>query len=95
MSTLRITGVLKVIGETKEYGQNGFLKREFVIETEGEYPQTIGMEMTQLHCEKLDHFVEGQIVEVEFGIRGKEFVNKELEKKYFNSLNAYKISPIN
>lgn len=94
MSTLRLTGVIKVIGETKEYGQNGFTKRDFVISTEGEYPQTIAMEMTQSHCEKLDHFTTGQTVEVEFSVRGREYVNAELETKYFNSLNAYKISSI-
>ena len=92
MSTLRLSGTLKVIGDVKSYGEKGFRKRDFVITTDGEYPQHVVMEMTQDHCEKLDHFKLGQNVEVEFSVRGREWTNKEMEIKYFNSLNAYKIS---
>jgi hypothetical protein len=39
-----IKGKLKIKGETKEFGNNGFTKREIVIETVETYPQSILIE---------------------------------------------------
>ena len=44
---MEITGKIKQIGETKEYGSNGFQKREVVVTTEEQYPQHILIEFVQ------------------------------------------------
>ena len=38
---MEIQGKIKLIGETKTFGANGFRKRELVITTEEQYPQSI------------------------------------------------------
>ena len=38
---MEITGTILQIGTTKEYGSNGFKKREIVIETQEQYAQKI------------------------------------------------------
>jgi hypothetical protein len=42
---MEITGKIKQIDETKEYGSNGFQKRELVLTTEEQYPQHILIEI--------------------------------------------------
>ena len=44
---MNISGKIKLIGETKEYGSNGFRKREIVITTQEQYPQNILIEFIQ------------------------------------------------
>jgi len=87
MSELTIKGTIKVLEETKSFGSNGFEKRDFVIETEGEYPQSIKLEFVQQKCELLDKFAEGQNVEVSFNLRGNEY-----NGKYYTNLQAWKIN---
>ena len=44
---MNISGKIKLIGETKEYGTNGFRKRELVVTTQEQYPQNILVEFVQ------------------------------------------------
>ena len=53
---MNISGIIKLINETKEYGANGFKKRELVITTQEQYPQNILVEFIQDRCEILDSF---------------------------------------
>ena len=55
-----ISGKLKLINETKEYGNNGFRKREVVITTEEQYPQDLMIEFIQDKCDLLNSFQVGQ-----------------------------------
>ena len=43
---MEITGKIKMIEETKTYGNNGFRKREVVVTTEEQYPQHILVELS-------------------------------------------------
>ncbi len=88
-----VTGRIKKIDETKEYGSNGFKKREIVITTDEQYPQHILIEFTQDRCSLLDNFQVGQDVKVSINLRGREWINPEGEAKYFNSLNGWRIEP--
>ena len=47
---MNISGKIKLIGETKEYGSNGFRKREIVITTQEQYPQNILIEFKLVFC---------------------------------------------
>lgn len=89
---MELQGVIKVIGETKAYGKNDFLKRELVVTTSEQYPQDIMIEFTQDKCVILDKYAEGQEVTVGVNLRGKEWTSPKGEVKYFNTLNGWKIN---
>jgi hypothetical protein len=63
-----------------------FQAREFVIETEGNYPQYVKFQLVQDRCALLDPFEEGQLINVHFDLRGREW-----NGKYFTNLNAWRI----
>ena len=71
-----------------------FVKREFVVsDKEDKYPQTIQFELTNERCKELDAVNEGDIININFSLRGREWKKPETgEVKYFNTLNAFKIS---
>jgi len=91
---MELTGRIKKIGETKEYGTNGFRKRELVIVTEEQYPQFVPIEFVQDKTGLLDNFQEGQQVRVAINIRGREWISPEGEAKYFVSLSGWKIETL-
>ena len=92
---MEIQGKIKLIDETKEYGSNGFRKREVVITTEEQYPQHILVEFVQDKTELLNNFQVGQQVKVSINLRGREWVNPQGETKYFNSIQGWRIESLN
>lgn len=88
---MEITGTIKVLSETKEYGAKGFRKRELVITTEEQYPQTISIEFVQDKTDLLDNFQVGQNVKIGINLGGREWVNPQGETKYFNSIKGWRI----
>jgi hypothetical protein len=91
---MNISGKIKLIGETKEYGSNGFRKRELVVTTQEQYPQNILVEFIQDKCEILNSYLVGEIVKIDINIRGREWTNKDNELKYFNSIQGWRIEKI-
>lgn len=93
MSEFKLTGALKVINATNQVSDK-FSKREFVI-TDGSsmYPQDIMFQLTQDKCNLLDGLTVGQSVEVSFNLRGKEWVSPQGDVRYFNTLEAWRITP--
>ena len=92
---MEIIGKIKWIDETKEYGSNGFKKRELVITTEEQYPQNILVEFIQDKCEILNSFQIGNNVKIGINLRGREWTNPEGQVKYFNSIQGWRIDLIN
>lgn len=90
MDNMNITGKIKLIGETKTLG-NGFRKRDFVVVTNEQYPQSILVELVQDKCDVLDRFNQGDDVKVAINIRGREWISPQGETKYFNSIQGWKI----
>jgi hypothetical protein len=88
---MEITGKIKQIDATKEYGSNGFQKRELVLTTEEQYPQHILIEFVQDKCGLLDSFSVGQRIKVGINIRGREWQSPQGEIKYFNSIQGWRI----
>ena len=88
---MEVQGKIKLIDETKEYGSNGFRKREMVITTEEQYPQHILIEFVQDKTELLNNYQVGQNVKVSINLRGREWVNPQGETKYFNSISGWRI----
>ena len=55
------------------------------------YPQFVLFQTTQKKVEILISFKVGDFVQVEFNLRGREWISPSGEYKYFNSLEAWKI----
>jgi hypothetical protein len=91
---MEVEGKIKLIGETKEFGNNGFRKREVVVTTEEQYPQHIMVEFVQDKTEALDPYKVGQKVKIGINLRGREWVNPQGETKYFNSIQGWRIENI-
>ncbi|MBS3738814.1 DUF3127 domain-containing protein [Mesohalobacter halotolerans] len=88
---MEVEGKIKVIGETKEYGKNGFRKREVVITTEEQYPQFLNIEFVQDKTQLVDNFSVGENVKIGINLRGREWVSPQGETKYFNSIQGWRI----
>lgn len=88
---MELQGKIKMIDETKTYGNNGFRKREMVITTEEQYPQSILIEFVQDKTDLLNNYRVGQDVKISINIRGREWVNPQGETKYFNSITGWRI----
>jgi hypothetical protein len=90
MYTLK--GNIKVIKGTQAVNEK-FRKREFVVtDNSSQYPQDILLQATQDRCDILDAYKPGDMVEVSFNIRGREWTSpKDGEVKYFNSLEVFKV----
>ncbi len=88
---MEVQGKIKLIGETKTFGNNGFQKREMVITTEEQYPQTLMIEFVQDKTSLLDSFQVGQPVKIGINLRGREWVSPQGETKYFNSIQGWRI----
>lgn len=76
----------------KKQVSSKFALREFVLATEDKYPQQIIMQATQERCDLLDSFSEGDTIQAFINIRGRSWTNPQGEVKYFNSLEAWKIT---
>ncbi|MFL2638783.1 MAG: DUF3127 domain-containing protein [Flavobacteriaceae bacterium] len=86
-----ISGKIKLINETKEYGSNGFRKREVVVTTEEQYPQDLLIEFIQDKCDILDSYKVGESVKIDINLRGREWESPQGEIKYFNSIQGWRI----
>jgi len=89
-----VKGKLKVKGETKEFGSNGFKKREIVITTEDQYPQHILIELIKDKCSLIDGYHVDDEIEVSYNLNGREWINPQGEAKYFNAIQGWKIEGV-
>ena len=89
---MEITGTIVEIFAASQI-TDSFKKREFVIEysENPKYPELIKFECVQDKCALLDGLSVGATVEVAFNLRGRAYTNKEGQKSYFTSLQAWKI----
>ena len=91
---MEIQGRINQIFPSQVIGQNGFEKRDLVIVTEENYPQTIIIQFTQQRCDLLNNLQVGQNVKVYINIRGREWRSPYGETKYFNTIEGWKIEVI-
>jgi hypothetical protein len=91
---MQVTGKIKLINAEQTFGSNGFRKRELVVTTEEQYPQSILVEFVQDKCDLLNNFALGQDVTVSINLRGREWANPQGETKYFNSIQGWRIEAV-
>jgi len=88
---MEVQGSIKVIGEVQEISAT-FKKRELVVTTDEQYPQTISVEFVQDKTDLLNKFEIGQNVKVGNNLRGREWENSQTKEiKYFNSIQGWRI----
>jgi ribosomal protein L3 len=91
---MNIQGKLVVKGEIQQVSDK-FSKREFVIEMGDTYPQFISIQLTQDKVTLLDHFKEGEMIDVAINLKGRKWASPTGEVKYFNSIEAWRITGVN
>lgn len=89
---MNVQGKIYRIFETQKVSEK-FSKREFVVETQEQYPQKIKMEFVQDNCQKLNGFKQGDLVDVSINLRGREWV-KDGKEMFFNTLQAWRIQKL-
>ena len=90
MSDNKVSGNIKLINDTVQVTEK-FSKREFVITTNGMYPDDIIIQFAQDKTTILDEYKVGDNVIVDINIRGRKWTSPTGEVKYFNTLDAWKI----
>ena len=88
---MEVQGSIKVIGEVQEISAT-FKKRELVVSTDEQYPQTLSIEFIQDKTDLLNKFEIGQNVKVGINLRGREWEYPQTKEiKYFNSIQGWRI----
>lgn len=90
--SFEVQGEIHSIGDTNEYGNNGFTKREFVIKLTGEgenpaYPNYLAMELIKDKCGIMDAYKLGDEIKVHFNLSGRLWSPRANRK---NALTACK-----
>jgi single-strand DNA-binding protein len=90
------TGMVMLVGQTQVFSER-FQKRtvELEIGDNPEYPQRCEFVFTQDRVSLLNDIHEGDVVKVEFNLRGREWIPPDgRPRRVFNELNGWKISPV-
>ena len=91
---MKLKGKLIKKDSVKTYGDNGFKKREIVIETDDQYPQKIQIEFHQDRVDLAKDLKKDDLIEVSINVNGREWTNPSGEVKYFNSIVGWRIEKI-
>ncbi len=86
------TGKLILVKNTQNISDK-FQKREFVIETQEQYPQKLLFELQGNLVDIVDDYNIGDLVTCSLNIRGRLWTSPQGEDKYFNTIICYKIQP--
>lgn len=71
-----------------------FKKREFVIETDENYPQKMMFELVQDKCDIISNYNVNDNVRVHFNLRGREWNNPQNQTKYFVNLRCWRLEKV-
>ena len=92
---MTIQGKLHAKFDTQEVSER-CRKREFVIEyvENPMYPQHVLFQLVQDKVSLVDSMEIGTMLEVDFNLRGRSWTSPQNEVRYFNSLEAWRIKPV-
>jgi hypothetical protein len=90
---MEVLGKVKVVGAEQQVSPT-FRKRELVVTTDEQYPQSIMIEFVQDKSDLLNTISVGENVKVSINLGGREWVNPQGETKYFNSIKGWRIEKI-
>ena len=69
-----------------------FKKREITLKSQDEYPQYVTFQLTQDKCDLANNLKAGEVVEVQYNLRGRRWEAQDGTIKYFNSIEAWTMS---
>ena len=87
---MTVKGVLQRKKDT-EIVSTEFKKREFVVKTDEQHPQTLVFQLVNDKVGLIDNVNVDQNISVTFDLRGKEYKKEGEEPKVFITLQAWKI----
>ena len=88
---MEVKGKIVKIENTKTVG-NDFKVREFVIETDDQYPQFLPMQMVKDNVTYLDKFKAGDEVTCHINLNGRKYAKKDGSGDgYFLSITTWRI----
>ncbi len=95
--SLEISGRLVHKGDAQQVTDT-FKKREFALDISenvngNTYANFASLQLTQAKCDMLDAYNEGDILKVNFNVRGKRY-EKDGNVRYFSSLDAWRIEKV-
>ncbi|CAH0990174.1 hypothetical protein SIN8267_00259 [Sinobacterium norvegicum] len=98
--SFEVQGEVHSIGQTTEYGNNGFTKREFVIKLTGEgenaaYPNYVALELIKDKCALMDQYKIGDELVAHFNLSGRLWAGNGNGERCFTSLQAWRIESAN
>lgn len=90
--TMEIKGMVSSIGVTVNVSDR-FSKRDLVLKTEylTEYPQHLLIQFVNKKTSELDSIGVGDVVTVSINLKGRQWVDKDGEVRYFNTIEGWKI----
>lgn len=97
MGPYEFEGTLVEPGETKSFGANGFLKREFALQEDGDskYPNIVPFVLKKDRCSILDNVKKGAKVRVSFYVSGRAWEDpKTGNTRYFGSNDVVRLSVV-
>jgi hypothetical protein len=89
---MNVKGKIELKGDTEDVGTSGFQKRELVVTTDDQYPQSISIQFNQAKCNLLDNYNVGQNVIVDINLKGRKWTNPEGKDVYFNTIEGWRIT---
>ena len=90
---MEVLGKVKVVGAEQQVSPT-FRKRELVVTTDEQYPQSIMIEFVQDKSDLLNTVAVGENVKVSINLSGREWVSPQGETKYFNSIKGWRIEKL-
>uniref|UniRef100_UPI00404AFDB2 DUF3127 domain-containing protein n=1 Tax=Flavobacterium sp. TaxID=239 RepID=UPI00404AFDB2 len=90
---MEISGKIKVLNQEQQISPS-FKKREVVVSTDEQYPQSILIEFIQDKTDLLNNFMVGDPVKIAINLRGREWTSPQGEIKYFNSIHGWRIEKL-
>ena len=89
MNSVKIKGEVIFVDEVKEFGANNFRKQTVVINTGDErWDNPIPVEFKKDHIEKSSALKEGQQVEIDACVDGREWTGNDGVKKWFVNVSG-------
>lgn len=85
---MKVTGEVLWVGQT-EVKSDKFKKRDIVIQTVAQFPETVVVQFANDKCDWLDKFGLANKVEVEFKLKAKQH-----NGRWFNSIEGWKIKTV-
>ena len=89
MSDLKLTGEIYKIFDKQTFN-SGYEKIQFVVKTEGEYPQLVKMQVSQKNIRLIEGAEVGDSFTFFFNLRGREWVKDENETHYFVDIDVWR-----